>query len=108
MTQLNNITHNVHEHCGTKVERVQGDIDRDIYAYFFNHVIPYRHGARQAMVNFFFQKFYEACQDAGIAGVYDPDDDEGARLVELLNRMNFKNNVVVIEQKKPRGRKPKL
>jgi hypothetical protein len=107
MTQLESITHNVHEGCGTKVMRVQGDIDRDIYDYFFNHIIPYRHGARQAMINFFFQRFFEACAETGIARVYDPDDDEGKKLVEVLNRLNFNNQTVVIETKKPRGRKPK-
>lgn len=88
MTNLNSITHNVHEACGTDVERVQGDIDRHVYDYFFKHVICFTHGSRQALINFFFQRLYEECQDLKIPQVWD--EENGAKIVEILNRLNFK------------------
>jgi len=87
MTTLTSITHNVYEDCGTKVERVQGDIDRDVYAYFWRHVIAFTHGSQQAIVNFMIQRFYEACVDAGIQKVWDEDNAE--KLLTILNQMNF-------------------
>lgn len=88
-TRLNAITHNVHEACGTNVERVQGDIDRDIFEYFFHHVICFNHGSRQALINFFFQRLFEECYDElKIPRVWD--EDNGQKLVEILNRLNFK------------------
>jgi hypothetical protein len=87
-TKLNAINHNVHEKCGEAVERVQGDIDRDVYDYFFRHVICYTHGSRQALINFFFQRFFEECQELGLPRVWD--ENNHFVIVEILNRLNFK------------------
>jgi hypothetical protein len=99
MTELKSLTHNVHEHCGTRVVRVQGDIDLDVASYFFNHVIPFKHGARKGFINFFFQRLYEACKEQGIPPVWDENSER--RLLELLNRLNF-DKTVVVEVEKPR------
>jgi len=87
VTDLNGITHNVHEVCGKQVVRVQADIDKNIYDYFFRHVIAYSHGSRQALITFFFQRFYDECKKQGIAMVWD--EDNGTKLTEILNRLNF-------------------
>jgi hypothetical protein len=101
MTTLESITHNVYEDCGTQVERVQGDIDRDVYNYFWRHVIAFTHGSQQAIVNFMIQRLYEACREAGIQKVWDEDNNK--KLVDILNRLNF--NTTEVEQKpKPRKR----
>src|SRR6266576_4952068 len=87
MTELTGITHNVHEVCGKQVVRVQADIDKEIYDYFFRHVIAYSYGSRQALITFFFQRLYEECQKQGVAKVWD--EENGAKLTEILNRLNF-------------------
>jgi hypothetical protein len=86
-TELTNLKHNVHDVCGKEVVRVHADIDKKIYDYLFLHVIAYTHGARQAIITFFFQRFYEACQDEQIPAVWD--EESGPRILALLNRMNF-------------------
>lgn len=86
-TKLNSITHNVHEKA-VKVERVQGDIDSFVSDYFFKHVICFTHGSRQAIINFCFQRLFEECQELGIPRVWD--EDNGPKIVEILNRLNFK------------------
>lgn len=86
-TEILGLKHNVHEICGKHVVRVHGDIDRDIYDYFFMHVIAYTHGARQSLITFFFQRLYEACINEGIAAVWD--ENNAPRIIALLNRMNF-------------------
>lgn len=86
-TELLHLRHNVHDVCGTEVVRIHADMDKKIYDYFFMHVIAYTHGARQTIINFFFQRFYEACQDEGIPAVWD--EENGPKIVALLNRMNF-------------------
>jgi hypothetical protein len=88
-TKLNAITHNVHE-AATKVERVQGDIDSYVYDYFFKHVICWTHGSRQAIINFMFQRLFEECQELGIPRVWD--EENGPKIVEILNRLNFKEH----------------
>jgi len=86
-TKLLHLKHNVHEVCGKDVVRVHGDIDKQIYDYFFMHVIAYTHGARQSLITFFFQRLYEACQDEDIPAVWD--EESGDKILALLNRMNF-------------------
>lgn len=70
------------------MERIQADLDKDIYDYFFKHVIAWTHGSRQAIINFTFQRLFEECQELGIPRVWD--ENNGAILVEILNRLNFK------------------
>ena len=84
---LKNLRHNIHNDCGQEVVRVQADIDREIYDYFFHHVIAYTHGARQAVISFFFQRFYEACRQAGMPAVWD--EDNTTKILAILNRLNF-------------------
>ena len=86
-TQLLNFKHNVHESCGERVTRVQGDIDRKIFDYFFLHVIAHEHGSRQCIVNFFFQRLYEECQNQKIPAVWD--EENGTKLLSILNNLNF-------------------
>jgi hypothetical protein len=88
-TEIQSLKHNVHEQCGTAVVRVQGDIDRKIYSYFFTHVVAHTHGARQCIINFFFQRFYEECKELGIPEVWDETNEH--IIIEVLNRLNFKN-----------------
>lgn len=87
---LSNLKHNVHKICGQDVVRVQADIDRKVYDYFFLHTIAYTHGSRQAIIAFFFQKFYDACRAVGIPPVWD--ETSAPRVLELLNKLNFNNN----------------
>lgn len=87
-TKLNSITHNVHEQA-VRVERVQGDIDSFVYDYFFKHVVCFTHGSRQALINFFFQRLYEECIELDIPRVWD--EENGPKIVEILNRLNFKD-----------------
>jgi hypothetical protein len=94
VTKLENITHNVHEICGNKVERIQADMDRDVYKFFFHHVLAGNWGCRQAMINFFFQRLFEACLEQGIKPVWEDVDTNGQRVVDLLNRMNFNGQPV--------------
>jgi len=97
MTEINGIKHNVHEHCGKEVIRVQADIDRNIYDFFFRHVIPYSHGSRQAIITFFFQRFYEQCVKEGIEPRWDEEYDK--KVIDILNRLNFN------DPRKPRTKK---
>jgi hypothetical protein len=89
MSDMLNITHNVHEACGKKVKRVQADIDVNIYDYFFHKVIPHEHGSRQAIITHFFQRFYDECQKQKIQAVWDVDNVRGEHLVKILNQLNF-------------------
>lgn len=98
-TELLSLKHNVHEHCGKNVERINADIDREVFDYLFMHVIAYTHGSKQALVTFFFQRLYEACQDEGIPKVWD--EESAPRLLAILNRMNFNT------QPEPKVRKKK-
>lgn len=87
---LKNLRHNIHQVCGQDVVRVQADIDRKIYDYFFHHVIAYTHGARQAVISFFFQRFYEACVMQGIRPVWD--EESAPKILKILNNLNFNND----------------
>jgi hypothetical protein len=104
MTKLNSITHNVHEQCGDKVQRVQADVNRDIYDYFFHHVIAYTHNSRQSIINFFFQRFYEECISRGIQPIWD--ETNGDKLVEILNQINFNGNQQSEPKRRTNKRKP--
>lgn len=86
-TEIHHIKENVHEACGKETMKVQADIDKNIYNYFFMHVIAYSHGSRQAMVTFFFQRLFEQCIEEGIPPVWD--EKNGEKLLEILNRLNF-------------------
>ena len=86
-TELLHLKYNVHEVFGQEVVRVHGDIDKKVYDYFFMHVIAYTHGARQALITFFFQRLYEQCQDEGIPAVWD--EESGPKILSILNRLNF-------------------
>ena len=86
-TELLHLRHNVHDVCGTEVVRIHADMSKEIYDYLFMHVIAYTHGARQAIITFFFQRFYEECIEQGIKPVWD--EENGPRIVAILNRMNF-------------------
>jgi hypothetical protein len=77
----------VHKVCGKDVVRVQADIDKEIYDYFFHHVIAYSYGTRQAVIAFFFQRLYEACKEADIPKVWDPENS--TKFLEILNNLNF-------------------
>lgn len=85
-TKIENLKHNVHG-SAAYVMRVQADIDRTVYDYLFNHIAAYNHGARQNLTTFFFQRLYEECQRLGIPRVWDETSE--AKLVEVLNRLNF-------------------
>lgn len=85
---MSRITHNVHEVCGKEVIRVQAEIDRNIYDYFFRHVLAYSHGSRQAMITFFFQRLYEECLAEKIPCRWD--EEFADKVVNMLNRLNFK------------------
>jgi hypothetical protein len=91
-TRLNAINHNIHEACGTRVDRVQADLDSDIYDYFFHHVLCSIHGSRQALINFFFQKLFDECQEQGIPRVWNDEDLMGQKIVDIVNRLNFKDH----------------
>lgn len=86
-TQLHSFKHNVHEYCGTNVARVQADLDLKVFQYFFFHVIAHEHGSRQNLINFFFQRLYEECQNQNLPAVWD--EDSGAKLLTILNNLNF-------------------
>jgi hypothetical protein len=100
MTQLNSVRHNVYEHCGEKVKRVQADIAIDVYDYFFLHIFCYIHGSRQNIINFFFQRLFEECLEQGIPAVWDDGDADGQRVVAILNRLNFKEQSIKHERKR--------
>jgi hypothetical protein len=100
---LNNIKHNVHDVEGRPVVRVQADIDKEIYDYFFHNVIAYTHGSRQAMITWFFQCFYEECLRRGIQKVWD--EDNGEKLVGILNNMNFVDQTTVSVKRKRKDHK---
>lgn len=116
-TELQNLKHNVHEVAGKEVIRVQADIDKKVFDYFFMHVIAYTHGARQAIITFFFQRLYEECKDQGIPEVWDEENSQ--KVLEILNRLNFNeprtrkpskparswrtNSSLVVSQRKPDG-----
>ena len=104
MTQLNAINHNVHQEC-VKVERVNADVNHEVYDYFFRHVIAYTHGSRQALVTFFFQRLYEECQAQGIPKVWD--ENNAAKLTEIVNRLNF-TPMPEPKVKNERKRKPNI
>lgn len=84
--------------CGQSVERVQANIDRKIFNYFFRHVLAGDRGNRQALISTFFQKFYAACVAAGIAQTYDPDNE--SKLITVLGRLNFDSAGSVVSTKK--------
>jgi hypothetical protein len=86
--ELQHFKHNVHSVCGKEVVRVQADLDKKVYDYLFRHVIPYEHGARQAIINYMFQCLYEECQEQGIPAVWD--ETSGERLRNVINNLNFK------------------
>jgi hypothetical protein len=86
-TELQHLKHNVHSVCGQEVVRVQADLDRKVYDYFFRHLVAYTHGARQSIINFMFQRLYEECVARGIPPVWD--EDSGERLRKILNELNF-------------------
>jgi hypothetical protein len=98
MSQGTNII-NVHANA-TKKELVEARIDRKVFSYFFHHCLTGTRGPRQALVAFFFQRFYEACVLDGIAPVWDEDNER--RINDVLQRLNF-----VDTTKKSRGSKPK-
>jgi hypothetical protein len=83
--------------------RVQADIDKEIYDYLFNHVIAFSHGSRQAMITWFFQKFYEECQRQGLAKVWD--EDNGDKLTKILNNLNFVDQTSVSVKRKKKEHK---
>jgi hypothetical protein len=89
-TELHHLKHNVHSVCGQDVVRVQADLDKKIYDYFFRHLVAYTHGARQTIINFMFQRLYEECQARGIPEVWD--EGNGELLTKILNNLNFKDH----------------
>lgn len=89
MAQLLSLKHNVHEVCGRAVVRVQADIDKEIFDYFFHHVLGYSHGSRQALITFFFQSLYEEFQRQGIQKVWNEENETNGKLLEIINRLNF-------------------
>lgn len=95
-TEIQHFKHNVHEVCGKRIVKVQADIDKNIYDYFFMHVIAYSYGARQAIITFFFQRLYEECMDQKIPAVWD--EENGQKVLAILNRLNFNE---------PKPKKPK-
>jgi len=107
-TVLDSIRKNVHEICGTNIERIQADISHEVYDYLFRHVIAYTHGSRQALVCFFFQRLYEECQELGISKVWDEDNEQ--KVLAIVNRLNFKEHPPTPEPKvkNERKRKPNI
>lgn len=85
--QLPNFKYNVHEESGKDTIRVQAQLDRKVYDYFFLRLIPYEHGARQAIINFFFECLYVECQNQRIPPVWD--EESGPKLHAIINRLNF-------------------
>jgi len=100
MSQLLSLKHNLHEVCGKAVDRVQADISREVYDYFFLHVLGHVHGSRQALIIFFFQQLYEEFQAQGIPQVWDEELETSGKLLEIINRLNFKDQ-------KPKKKKTK-
>ena len=86
-TELQHLKHNVHEVAGKEVVRVQANLDKKVYDYFFRHLCAYTHGARQAIINFILQRLYEECQARGIPAVWD--EESGEVLRKILNELNF-------------------
>lgn len=78
-----------HASLGDAREYVCGRIDRNIFNYFFKHVLPGDRGPRQAIIATLFQRFYEACLTEGIAPGWNPDESNERRVNEILQRLNF-------------------
>src|SRR5437667_12832734 len=84
-------------HQGKVCERVQADIDQEIFKYFFGlrvkdkmtpGVFTGDRGPRIAMITFFFQKLYEECVASGLKPEWDPENEP--KVAEILGRLNFK------------------
>lgn len=79
---------------------VQGRIDPQIYNYFFRQVLAGDRGPRSALVNTFFQKFYEACLEAKIPPVWSEENEDLVN--NVLQRMNFKGPRTAASKKGPK------
>lgn len=66
---------------------VQAWIDPDVFKYFFRQLLAGERGPRQSLIVYFFQRYYEACVEAGIKPVWDEENEE--KLLAILQRLNF-------------------
>lgn len=71
--------------------RIQSNLDQTIFNYFFRYIYPGDRGNRQALINTFFQAFYDACITDGISANYDPTGESHKRVLAILARINFKD-----------------
>lgn len=102
MPQGTNIE-NVHANL-LEVERVQGNIDKKVFNFFFRGALVGDRGPRQAFITYFYQKFYEACLESGIQPVWDEDNE--AKIAAVLHRLNF-NEPRTEPEPRPRPTKPR-
>lgn len=90
--------------------RVWANMDPKIYDYFFHHVLTGDRGAKQALINIFFEKLYEHCMFVeNIPPHWDVDNE--ARVAAVVSRLNFReqqpsNHITSTESgnKSPRNR----
>lgn len=73
----------------SEVERVQSDIPRSMYDFFFRKVLPGERSAQRAMINTFFIEFQSALKAEGIDS-WQPGVDK--KVVDVLKRLNFKQS----------------
>ena len=76
--------------AGKEVVRVQADLDKKVYDYFFVTFahIPTVQG--KLLLIFILQRLYEECQSRGIPAVWD--EESGEVLRKILNELNFNSN----------------
>lgn len=80
---------NPHQFC-PKLHRVQGDIDFNIFKYFFLHILAGNHGVRQSLICIYFNELYKACLAAEIPERYDELIGH-QRIAEVVSRLNFRD-----------------
>lgn len=67
--------------------RINADLDRACYDYFFRGIFAGEVGPKQAMVCTFFAAIHQACLTEGISPVWDQENEQ--RVATVLSRINF-------------------
>jgi hypothetical protein len=74
--------------CGASDDtRVWANLDPSVHHYFFRQVLAGSTGAKQAIINTFFAKFYDACLTAGITNEWSLENEFAVR--DVLKKLNF-------------------
>ena len=74
-----------------------------VFNYFFRSCLVGDRGPRQAFITYFYQKFYEACVEAGIKGPWDDGIED--KILKVLHRLNFREvplPKVILNKRKPK------